>query len=167
MKERKEGDFRNVQVHEINKLIDELNSQTPAQPTSDKVITITLDENDMATLGSNGITLLPAIPNTYILVKSVLLKSDCSEKFLTLTTPDYLMLQGAVNVNIGLPILGIGGRLSYIASYTPYVNVPLGVLLIESTGHDIGIVLSTYQGEDFTQGIGTLEITITYEEIEK
>jgi len=165
--EKKEGDFRNVQVHEINKLIDELNNQTPVQPTSPyKTAAITLNETDMATLGSVGVELLPGVPGHFIIVEKIIIKANCSEKFLTPTGPDYLSIQGAVDSLVDMALVSVGNRVAVLSQFNLFVNAAEEAISSSSNTLGEGIILSTYQGEDFTQGVGTLNITITYEEIE-
>ena len=110
--------------------------------------------------------MLTAIPNTFISIKSIVIKTDCSVKFLTSAVgAEYLSLSGAFNGQVDFAILGVGKRYARLKSQSLFLDATEEVIVSSSIASNTGLNLSTYSGEDFTQGVGTIVIEIIYEEI--
>ena len=161
--EKREGDFRNVQVHEINKLVDEVNAELA---TNEKTVVVTVDESELiSSIPLYGKVLIPGIPRVFFNILSVTLKSDVSVKYLSPTSPDFLYIQGPADIAFDLSVLGDGKRFAKVIQPNLAVNTSQGLVFTGSSLAGEDVMLFTYQGVDMTQGVGSLEITIVYEEI--
>lgn len=165
--EKKEGDSRFVQLAEVNNLVNEINDELYLRPLpNQKIVTTTLTTDQLkTTVPLDGVEILSPVSGKYLYVKSITLRSDVSLKFLSIN-PDFLHFQGATEAMIDLDMLGTGKRfLKIIQPEIRYSSLATTVYFRPLVSGE-GLYLFSYQGIEFTQGVGSLTIEIVYEEID-